>query len=164
MILQIDDWIFDLDVQATTAYSAKEAAEHCDCANCRNFYAAIDDHYPHLRPFLAQFGLQVEAPDQMSPMEISPERIDYDPMFYVFGRILQQGQYEMAAGLANIVAYPLEEGIDGREAFELNVFEVSLPWVLEEPFEMMEVPGSPSFLRSMVDRVLGRRKNDPYVN
>ena len=53
MILQIDDWKFDIDMERTMEYSAKEAAEHCDCAYCRNFYAAVDEHCSDLRPFLA---------------------------------------------------------------------------------------------------------------
>ncbi len=164
MIVRIDDWIFDVDVDATAKYSAREAEQHCDCANCRNFYAAVDAYYPELRPFLTQFGLQVEAPDRMSPIDISIERIDYDPMYYVFGRILQQGRFEIPAGTANVAAFPLDECYEGREVFELNVFEVSLPWVLEEPFEGIQTTDEPSILQKMVDLVLGHNKKDPYVN
>ena len=37
MILKIDDWEFDIDLERTMAYSAAEAADHCTCAYCRNF-------------------------------------------------------------------------------------------------------------------------------
>lgn len=135
MIVKIDEWVFDVDTAATMEYSAAEAAEHCTCANCRNFYAAVDEHYPQLRPFLAQFGLDMEAPDRMSPMDYSPERIDYDPMYYVFGKILQPGHYELSAGRANIVVTPMDGTLEGRLYFQLDVYEVMLPWVLDEPFE-----------------------------
>ena len=135
-------------------YSAREAAEHCTCAYCRNFYAAVDDIYPQLRPFLARFGVDIEAPDRMSPIDHSQERIDYDPSFYVFGQILQPGTYEMSAGLANIVATPLDGTVEGRVCFQLDVYEVMLPWVLNEPFEggIPEAPPS-GWLRRMIGRL-----------
>ena len=51
MVLKIDDWVFDVDITATMEYSTREAAAHCDCAYCRNFYAAVDDTYPQIRRF-----------------------------------------------------------------------------------------------------------------
>lgn len=148
MIVRIGEWVFDVDMTATMEYSATEAAEHCTCAYCRNFYAAVDDKYPRLRPFLAQFGLDLEAPDRMSPLDYGPERIDYDPMYYVFGKIQQPGIFEMSAGLANIVATPVEGTLDGKPYFQLDVYEVCLPWVLDEPFEdgVPAVPEKKSWL------------------
>ena len=135
MILKIGDWIFDVDMTATMEYSAREAADHCDCADCRNFYAAIDAHYPQLRPFLAQFGLDVEAPDRMSPLVLDGAMLDYDPEYYVFGRILRSGSRDMTAGLAGICVPQWEGEVEGRPAFALNVYGVTLPWVLSEPFQ-----------------------------
>lgn len=135
MILYLEDWIFDVDLEATAVYSRQELAENCQCTYCRNFYKAIDGHYPELRPFLRQFGLELEAPDRMSPIDYSPERIDYDPMFIVYGRILQAGNYEMSAGLANMIATAIDMDESGRSRFQLDVYEISLPWVLDEPFE-----------------------------
>lgn len=135
MIVKVDDWAFDVDMTATMEYSVKEAAEHCTCAYCRNFYAAVDQYYPELRPFLARFGLDLEAPDRMSPLDYSIEDIVYDPMYYVFGKILEPGIYEMSAGHANIVVTPMVGTLDGKPYFQLDVYEVVLPWVLEEPFE-----------------------------
>lgn len=135
MIVKIDEWVFDVDMTATMEYSAAEAAEHCTCAYCRNYYAAVDQYYPELRSFLARFGLDIEAPDRMSPLDYSIEDIAYDPMFYVFGKIIQPGIYEMSAGLANIVAMPIDDTLDGKACFQLDVYEVRLPWVLDEPFE-----------------------------
>lgn len=135
MIVKIDDWAFDVAITATMEYSAKEAAEHCTCAYCRNFYTAVDFCYPELRPFLARFGLDVEAPDRMSPVDYSRDRIDYDPIYYVFGKIQNYGLYELSAGLANIVPSPMEGKLEGKPCFRLDLYEVSLPWVLDEPFE-----------------------------
>ncbi len=126
--LRIDDWLFEINMTRTMAYSAEEAEGHCTCDDCRNFYAAVDDHHPQLRPFLAQFGIDVEAPEQMSPVAISKDRIDYDPSYIVFGRILSHGTFNMAAGKASFVAQA-----DG-DRFWLHTYDVSMPWVLDIPF------------------------------
>lgn len=154
MILKIDDWEFDIDLERTMAYSAAEAAEHCDCAYCRNFYAAVDEHYPKLRPFLAQFGLDVEAPEEMFPSFIREDSMDYMPVYVVYGRITKLGQYELEAGLCNIVARTEDVS---RDYFELDCYEITLPWVLDEPIEDVVSPANePSFLQKMWNKILGR--------
>lgn len=158
MILQIDDWTFDIDMARTMEYSAAEAAEHCDCAYCRNFYAAVDGKYPELRPFLAQFGIDIEAPEEMCPF--AGESILYDPVYRVYGRILRPGSYEMQAGPVNLVARASE---GQQDCFLLDCYEVFLPWSLDEPFEEVISPANePSFLKKMWDRLLGRAKNNGF--
>lgn len=153
MILKIEDWEFDIDMERTMAYSAAEAAEHCTCAYCRNFYAAVDGSFPKLRPFLAQFGIDIEAPEEMCPF--AGENILYDPTYKVYGKILQFGRYEMQCGLVNIVAREETEN-----SFILDCYEVFLPWTLDEPFKDVISPANePSFLKKMWDRLLGKAKN-----
>ena len=127
MILEIGDWIFEVDMTATMEYSAREAAEHCLCATCRNFYAAVDVHYPELRPFLARFGLDVEAPDRMTPVEPEGAALDYDPEYIVFGQVLQTGSRDMTAGPAGICVPQWEEELEGHSAFALSVYGITLP-------------------------------------
>lgn len=172
MLLEIDDWKFDIDIAATMEYSANEAREHCTCAYCRNFYAAVDDTYPELRPFLAQFGLDIEAPDEMSSIPYSKSDVGYDPEYIVIGKLLQKGSYEMAAGLANILAdtagegtYPWDRIPEGADCFMLYVMDVQLPWVLDEPIgeDEIESPANrPSFLRRMLDRIQQKGKGSPF--
>ena len=69
MILNIHDWIFDVNIDATMALSAAQANDHCQCGYCRNFYSTIDRSCLHLRSFLSQFGLDVDGPDEMCPYE-----------------------------------------------------------------------------------------------
>lgn len=158
MLLQIDDWKFDIDMEATMAYSAKEAADHCTCAYCRNFYAAVDSTYPHLRSFLAQFGLDIEAPDEMYP--IVDGNVCYDPVYAVYGKILKSGSYEMAAGLVNIVARPAE---DRNDCFMLECYEVFLPWILDEPIEDVISPANePTMLEKLWDKLLGKAKKSDF--
>ena len=158
MILQIDDWKFEIDMERTMAYSAAEAAEHCDCAYCRNFYTAVDEAYPGLRPFLAQFGIDIEAPEEMCPF--AGERILYDPTYKVYGSIEQFGSFEMQCGLVNMVARASE---DDGDCFLLDCYEVFLPWILDEPFEeVVSTANEPSFLKKMWDRLLGRAKKSGF--
>lgn len=158
MILKVDDWEFDIDLERTMAYSAEEAAGHCDCAYCRNFYAAVDEIYPQFRPFLAQFGLDIEAPEEMFNPSVYADSLDYMPIYVVYGKILKSGQYEMTAGSVNIVARLAEEGVD---YFQLDCYEVLLPWVLDEPIEDVLSPANePSFLQKMWDKLMGMIKPD----
>lgn len=130
MILQLDDWTFDIDIEKTQSYSTLEQAEHCNCAYCRNFYAGIDEKYPLLRPFLAKFGIHVDAPDQMSPLDISSRQIIYDPMYHVFGRILHQGSQTVIR-----VGIEIEPMAIDEDRFCLQIYDLQLPWLLEELYE-----------------------------
>ena len=165
MILSIDDWIFDTDVTATMAYSAQEAAEHCDCGYCRNFYAAVDSVYPELRPFLTQFGIDVEAPDCMSPIPYSEEAGGYDPEYIVIGRLVQQGSFEIDMGKLHILAevpkkgaYPYDRLPKGTPCFMLYVNNMILPWVLNEPMDTVESPANdPSLISELLDKLSGTK-------
>ena len=67
MVLTFHDWHFDADITKTMTVSGEESAEHCMCGACRNFYRTVDNAYPNLRTFLSQFGLDLEAPDELIP-------------------------------------------------------------------------------------------------
>ena len=84
MRLQLADWVFEIHMDATMQYSAAEAAEHCDCAYCRNFYAALDARYPDLRvsaemeriiPIMKEGGGYVFASDHSIPNSVSFENM-----------------------------------------------------------------------------------------
>ncbi len=154
MILTLGDWKFDIHMEATMAYSAEEAENHCDCSYCRNFYAAVDTAYPKLRPFLAQFGLDIEAPDELMPFD---EGI-YEASYAVSGKILQQGSRLEIAGI------PVDIGLDDhintdcpKPYFTIGIGLFQLPWVLDEPAEEIMSPANePSFLKKMWNKLLGR--------
>ena len=167
MILAIDDWRFEVDITATMEYSAKEAAEHCDCAYCRNFYAAVDSTYPELRPFLAQFGVDIEAPDELLPYDF-PQKMQYYGYYAVCGRIHQTGKKPImvsGTGIRPDRFSDLHINSGCQEPyFFLNVSGINLPWVLDEPMEDVISPANePSFLKKMWERLLGKnKKNIPY--
>lgn len=165
MILKIADWEFDIDMERTMEYSAAEAREHCDCAYCRNYYAAADYDCPALRIFLAQFGLDLEAPDELMPYDLLPapdgidERVFYAGKYVVFGRIVKYGQTRFALGAVDL--WPSEDtSFDFVEPyFVLNLEESLIRWVLDEPFaEVISPANEPSFLKKMWDRLLGKAK------
>ena len=135
MILKIADWIFDVDLGRTAAYSDREAAEHCDCDHCRNFYLGVDAACPELRCFLGQFGIHPEAPDRMSPIGYSAQRIDYDPMYYVFGRIIRHGNSMLSAGDVEIIPASCDALFEEGMVFALTVNGLFIPWRIDRPFE-----------------------------
>lgn len=163
MILQIEDWTFNIDMERTMEYSAAEAADHCDCAYCRNFYESVDQVYPELRPFLAQFGLNIEAPDEQMPYDMDG-KMYYDSLYMVCGSITQSGVRPILLG--NVLIRPsicVECNHSCSEPnFALEVESVILPWIMDEPMEETVSPANfPEFLRKMWERLLGKfTKND----
>jgi len=156
MRICIDDWEFGVDMTATMAYYAGEAAEHCDCAYCRNFYQSVDKIQPQLRSFLAQFGVDVEAPDELVPFEPPTQMMAF---YGVSGKILRFGRNPLSAG--NLCIYP--ETADKAQAntfllephFFLRTDMMQLTWLLDEPMEDVRSPANePSFLKSSIDRLL----------
>ena len=160
MLLNFGDWQFDVDMAATMAYSAQEAAENCDCAYCRNYYQAAD---PQLRALLGSFGLDLEAPDELMPYDFHGE-MQYEGYYAVAGRILQRGEKPFACGNALVTPCVDEEprvntGIAGP-CFLLNV-SVTLPWVLDEPMqEVLSPANEPPFLKKMWLRLLEKLGKD----
>ena len=162
MILRLDDWEFDIDMERTMEYSTAEAAEHCDCAYCRNFYAAVDERYPNLRPFLAQFGIDIEAPDEMMPFD-QPQEMWYENVYSVGGRILSGSEHTFIVDGIEVSIYS-ENKLQINQMipephFFIGVGMMVLPWVLDEPMEaVVSTANEPSFLKRMWDRLLGKAK------
>lgn len=170
MVLDINDWKFDIDLTATMTYSAAETAEHCDCAYCRNFYAAVDDVYPNLRPFLAQFGLDIEAPDELMPYD-NEKQLWYDGVYAVSGKILSAGLSELVCD--GLLIHPKQENEHElhinvgcpEPRFLLDVGSFILPWVLDEPMKDVISPANfPSFLKKMWYKLLNRQPKDEITS
>lgn len=165
MILEIDDWKFDIDMERTMEYSAEEARYHCDCAYCRNFYEAVDGFFPKLRPFLAQFGIDVEAPDELMPFTATNMMV----LYAVSGKILQYSKCGIELDGLRIDPEPHEASMINTECprplFILSIGPFDLPWVLDEQLaeeEIVSPANEPSFLKKMLARILGRVKNDGF--
>ena len=152
MILEIDGWRFQIYDVATRKYYAREAAEHCTCAICRNFYKTVDSRYPELRSFLARFGVHMEAPDEM--VSFSPTLCaNY---YSVCGRILERGEGPIPLGDASAEPLTAEEAMIEpalEPCFYLYISTMSLPWVLDEPMETAKLQDKE---RNNISRLLGR--------
>ena len=164
MILKIDDWEFDIDLERTMAYSAEEAAGHCDCAYCRNFYTVVDKDCPPLRPFLARFGVDVEGPEELQCFD-AQGWVRYVGSYAVFGRIQRFGKKSFVVGNGQIqptinCEFDLEEPY-----FILELDGLEILWELEEPFEEVVSPANePSFLKKMWDKLMNGIKPDGPVS
>lgn len=156
MILRLSGWVLDVDLEATMEYSAAEAAEHCDCAYCRNFYAAVDPTHPGLRPFLAGFGVDIEAPEELMPF--TPTQVL--SAYAVQGRILERGGRLPAVDGIPVRLETPEEAMAEADStgpyFIVTAGPMDLPWVLEEEMEEVISPANTeSFFQRMWSRVLG---------
>lgn len=153
MVIEIDDWRFHVFGVTARKYYARELADHCTCAWCRNFYQSVDQKYPGIRPFLNRFEVQMDAPTEM--MAFGPTMCaNY---YAVSGSILKRGEGPIVIDSVSIE--PLEQdecNINIEEewpVFFLYVGCMSLPWVLEEP---MEKADSPAKGKNFVQRLLQR--------
>ena len=153
MILEIDGWKFQVFDVTTRKYYAREVAGHCTCATCRNFYKTVDRVYPELRPFLARFGVHVEAPEEMS----APIQTMCDCHYTVCGKILETGDGPIAVG--NTWVYPQNRedaavGTDMDEPFFfLYISPLNVPWVLDEPMDTIDTPEKE---QSVIAKILGK--------
>lgn len=130
--IQKGNSIFCVDKEATQKYYEKVSL--CDCANCRNFYQQICGLFPELEMFLSEFGVDIAKPDEIFSYEVK-EEINYIPVYTVTGHIETEGKCEINAGEFKVV---IENGYIPNEQTEdyflITVYDMYLPWVLEEPF------------------------------
>ena len=165
MILSLDDWQFEIDLEQTMARSAAEASEHCTCAYCRNFYAEADHACSKLRPMLAQFGLDLEAPDTLYPYDISNDRMCYEGKYVVFGRIIRYGRHSIDCQGADLLPMEDDESLVQEPYFVLSLEGLALPWVLDEPMrEVISPANEPGFLKKMWQRLLMRMKPQDTIS
>ena len=148
MLLQIDDWVFRIDLERTREHSSFVSSEHCTCSYCENYYRTVNEIYPELKAFLRQFGVLIDGPSEMYPIE--PTR--YLAGYRVFGEILTYGLCPIMVDGIPVTAEPKDE-----YHFMLEVGEMPLPWVLpEDPNEVVSPANEPEFLDKMYRKLLLR--------
>ena len=157
MVLQIDDWIFSVDLERTKEHSSFVSSEHCTCDYCENYYRSIDLIYPELRPFLGRFGILIDGPSEMYPIEPTL----YLSGYRVFGKILQFGNGPIMVGDVPVTAEPVDDA-----HFMLEVGEIPLPWVMEiDPEEVVSPANEPEFLERMYRKLLYRNgESSPFCS
>ena len=93
MLFELADWVVQVDVEKTRAHTRDNAADHCGCAYCKNYYEALPITYPGLCVALNRMGI-----DPMGPSELMP----FTPTVYlacyrVNGKIVKWGTDALAA-------------------------------------------------------------------
>ena len=156
MIVQISDWIFDVDIPATMEYSAHIWEDHCLCGYCRNFYETLNGAYPQMAPFLEQFGMNSLTPEEMSPIEPTLCMVSY----CMSGTIVKRGIYPLDTGdvvfsVSTHEQNPLYEPPFGKPFFVLTTGLLELPWVLDEDMdEVLSPANEPEYMERMMKRLL----------
>lgn len=141
MILNIADWSFHVDVEATRVHTTKNAADHCTCGYCKNYYEAVVKTYPELVSFLEQFGVSIHGPSELMPFE--PTLLL--GCYRVHGKILQWGKTSLSVRNVPVTVETAENG-----TFFLWVGELELPWLQEEDMDEVVSPANlPEFLDRM---------------
>ena len=156
MKIILADWEFQVEAAETTAHSMKCSTDHCLCAYCRNYYETADAAHPSLRPFLERFGLVLEGPSEVMPLEP-----DYVMTGYrVLGQILNRGEAQLHV---NNVPVHFEDA--DPTSFFLWAGPMELPWVQGEPMEDVISPANqPEFLERMARKWLEFNAEDTFLS
>ena len=105
MILNIDDWKFDINLEDTRVHSSFSASRHCTCGYCENYYRGVKYVSPNLKGFLEDFGLDIEGPVEMYPFEPTICLVAYR----VTGRILEYGADAILVDHVPVLPVPEDE-------------------------------------------------------
>ncbi len=157
-IIEKEDYIFDVDIERTKEYYATRTL--CDCNEWQNYYRQAAHTFPKLKNFLLDFGIDIARPDEICST-YNKGQVEYHAVAYTaVGACVKYGEYEIDmedGGLfLNLVisknpVYPNEQ--EERQCFEIAVYNIRLPWVLETPHE--EERPKMSF-RTKIKRLLKR--------
>ncbi len=148
--ITLADWQFQVDADATLAYTSKCSGDHCTCPYCRNFYENVDASHPSLRPVLSRFGIDLNGPCEVMPFEPTLVMACYR----VTGQILRLGESRLHVD--GVALRP--ERADG-ETFFLWAGEMELPWTQEEDMdEVLSPANQPEFMDRMYRRWLETRE------
>lgn len=149
MIITLADWQFSVDVDKTFAHTTDCSRDHCTCPYCLNYYETVDAAHPGLRPVLAKFGVNLDGPSELMPLEPTLVMACYR----ITGQILTCGESRLHVDGVPI----LPESADDRTFF-LWAGEMELPWRQTVAMEDVISPANePEFMSRMLDRWLRTR-------
>lgn len=157
MKICVNDWVFNVDVPLNMEISSAQAKEHCTCGYCRNYYAAIDKACPTLRPFLANFGIDIEGPDELSPFEPTI----YEASYIINGTIAQPSESGFFIDWIPVKVLSSQRADMDTERpdpyFVFVVGLIELPWVLQEdPADVISPANEAAYLQRMQNKLLTR--------
>lgn len=132
----------NFDYNFTKEYKFKYESQ-CDCAYCINYYKTFKEKYPKISKFLEEFGLGIEFPLEIMPLE-------YDKLA---NKMVYMSYYPVKGTIDKDESIVNLEGIEIRvfKGQDLNnpcptpkmeepyliieIFEIMLPWILDEDAE-----------------------------
>ncbi len=136
MLIKKHNQVFDVNVEATKEYYKNVTL--CDCSACRNYYAQVKDKLPLLCDFLAEFGVDISKPDELSWIGAKNEINYLFAAYTVTGRMADEKRCEFQIDDSLLLDVVIEKGYVPNEQtgeyFVINVYNISLPWVMDEPF------------------------------
>ena len=137
----IADWKFRVDRDATLDYTVKCSQDHCLCPYCRNFYETVDASNPRLRSVLDGFGIFLDGPCEVMPLEHNVILAAYR----VTGSVDRIGKTRLYVDDVPLIPEAGENG-----TFLLWTGPMELPWVQrEEPGDVLSPANEPEFLERM---------------
>ena len=157
MNIQKNNYIFDVDIEATKIYSLNHSL--CECSEDRNFYIQAKDKFPKLTEFLSDFGILIERPDETASVPLNNEIQYLFTAYTVIGKIVNSPKCEFDLFDGELSLHividneyiPNEQTTD--EYFTINIYNICLPWVLDEPFPF----DNPISLSSKIKKLLKRK-------
>ena len=150
--IDVLDWSFEVDLDATHNHTTKNSTDHCTCGYCRNFYEALPLVYPSVISFLSIFGVNYQGPSELMPFTPTLMLACYR----IRGKIVNWGREVLSVDGIPIVP----EANDGGTIF-LWVGEMELPWLQEEdPDQVLSPANQPEFLLRMQEVWLHRHSED----
>lgn len=150
--ISIADWQFRVDRDATRDYTMKCSTDHCLCPYCRNFYETVDSINPRLRRILDGFGIFLDGPCEVMPIEHNVILAAYR----VTGTIVRAGKLHLFVDDVPLIPEESENG-----TFLLWTGPMELPWVQHiAPEDVVSPANEPEFLERMTARVLSLLDTD----
>lgn len=144
--ITIADWQFRVDIPATQEHTLVNSTDHCLCPYCRNFYETVDIAQPRLRSVLNTFGILLDGPSEVMPLEHNLILACYR----VHGEILHPGSLRLYVDEVPMIPEPGEDGM-----FSLWVGPMDLPWVQNvAPEDVISPANEPEFLQRMTGKWL----------
>ena len=132
MVFNIQGWSFDIDLDATKAYSEELCVDHCECGYCKNYYQALPDSYPSFFAFLDGLGINHEGPVDFLPVEPTLCIVSYP----ICGKVIRYGNKHIELDSVSISVQEsteLDYTLSCKEPyFVVTTNALVLPWLLEE--------------------------------
>lgn len=150
--ISIADWQFRVNREATRDYTLKCSTDHCLCPYCRNYYETVDAANPRLRSVLDGFGIFLDGPCEVMPLEHNVILAAYR----VTGTIAKAGKMWLYVDGVPLIPEESENG-----TFLLWAGPMELPWEQDiAPGDVISPANEPEFLERMTARVLSLLDND----